>query len=54
MPASSITSTSRAVSPALPYAQPCSRLAIVREPILEPPSRLSSATPNIALFPVPA
>lgn len=46
MPASSMTSTSREVSRSRPCDQPCSRLAIVREPMPEPFSRPSAAIPD--------
>ena len=48
MPASSITRTSRAVSPSRPCCQPCSRLAIVRDAMPDPLSRFSAAMPDNA------
>ena len=48
IPASSITSTSREVSSSLPCPQACSRLAIVRDVIPEPPSSVSAAIPDRA------
>jgi hypothetical protein len=48
MPASSITSTSRGPSSSRPCAQLCSRLAIVRDRMPDPPSRFSAAIPDRA------
>src|SRR3974390_2562010 len=46
IPASSITSTSRLVSPSRPWCQPCSMLAMVRDAMPDPLSRFSAAMPD--------